>query len=101
MAWYPGDDHNPADAVDEGSVGLIAPKSESATRRSTKQRQPWTSKSFLGILLIVSNVAWAGFCLMLWQTLYIPPNPALARHDGFETDFGTSTYKFLRKICKR
>jgi len=89
MAWYPGDDNEPADAVDEANVGLIAPKSESAMRHSAKQRQSWISKSFLGVLLIVSNMGWAGFCLMLWQKLHTPHNLALASHNGFETDFGT------------
>lgn len=91
MAWYPGDNHNSTDAVDEASVGLIEPKPGSATRHSAKQQHSWISKSFLGILLVVSNMAWAGFCLMLWQKLHICPGLALASHNGLETDFGTST----------
>jgi hypothetical protein len=91
MAWYPGDDHEFTDALDEASVGLIEPKLEPATRRSVEQRHSWISRPFLGILLIFSNMAWAGFCLMLWQKLHIPHGLALASHNGFETDFGTST----------
>lgn len=93
MAWYPGDGHDSTESVDEASVGLIAPKLESETRHPAVQRHSWISKSFLGILLIVSNIAWAGFCFMLWQKLYVPPDVALklASHIGFETDFGTLT----------
>ena len=92
MAWYLGDHHDSIDSVDEASVGLMEPKSESITRHSPKQRHPWISKSFLGIMLIVSNMAWAGFCLMLWQKLHRLPSPALASHYNFETDFGIFTF---------
>ena len=93
MAWYPGDGHDSTDSVDEASVGLIAPKSESGTKSPAKQQRSSISKSFLGVLLLLSNMAWAGFCLMLWQTLYVPPDLALklAGQIGFETDFGTLT----------
>ena len=91
MAWYPDDDHDSIDVADEARVGLIEPKSEITTRHSTKQRHSWISKSFLSIMLIASNMAWAGFCLMLWQKLHILSSPALASHNEFETDFGIST----------
>jgi hypothetical protein len=92
MAWYSRDDHNSADVVDEASVGLIEPKQGPTTRPSTKQRHSWISTPFVGVLLVVSNIAWAGSCLMLWRKLHLPPNVAVASHDDFGTDFGISTF---------
>jgi hypothetical protein len=89
MAWYSGDDHDSTDSADEATVGLIEPKPESTTRHPTKWRHSCVTQSFLGVLLVFSNVAWAGFCFILWQKLHIPPGSALASHDDFDTNFGT------------
>jgi hypothetical protein len=91
MAWYPKDDHDSTDVVDEASVGLMVPKSESATRNSTEQRHSWISKSILSIVLILSNVAWASICIMLWRELHLLQSPDRVSDFGFEADFGTFT----------
>lgn len=90
MAWYIPDDHDSTEVVDEASVGLIAPKSEVTARHPTDQRRSRISKSVLGIVLMLSNLAWAGACLILWRQVHTARNPAHLRHDGFEADFGTS-----------
>ena len=93
MAWYPGDEHESTDIVDEASVGLIEPKPGSATSYPVELRRSWSSRPLLSVVLIVSNLAWAGLCLMFWQKLRLPPCPALASHDDFATDFGMSNFK--------
>jgi hypothetical protein len=92
MAWYTRDDHGSTGFVDEASVGLIEPKSEPATRHSSAKRHSWISRSSLSVVLILSNMAWAGICLMLWRDTH---TSALASHGGFEADFGNSTSNCL------
>lgn len=89
MIWYPRNDHESPDVDDEAGVGLMAPKSESAARRPTEQRQSCITKFSMSIVLILSNIAWAGLCLLLWRELRISGSPAHGSHHGFEADFGT------------
>jgi hypothetical protein len=89
MTWYPRNDYESPDVDDEAGVGLMAPKSESTARRPTEQRQSWITKSSLSIVLILSNIVWAGLCLLLWRELHISGGPAHVSHHGFEADFGT------------
>jgi hypothetical protein len=90
MAWYSRDGHDSTDAVDEASVGLIAPKQESGIRWLTEPGRSWISKSSLGVVLVLSNLAWVGICLMLWRELDVPLSTAQASSAGLEADFGTS-----------
>ena len=88
MAWYPGDGHDAYVDVDEASFGLIAPKLESTMRRPSEQQHSRVSKSSLGVVLVLSNIAWVGVCLMLWRQLYEPSSFTLKSDSEFETDFG-------------
>lgn len=91
MAWFEREDHDPINVEDEVSVGLITPKSESAMRHSGKGRHPCIPKSPLTIALILSNIAWAGLCLMLWRGLHLSQKPAPANREALEADFGISS----------
>lgn len=88
MPWYKRNRPDSVDVEDEASVGLITPESEK--RRPRKERQAWISKSSLSVALVLSNVAWAGLCLMLWRELNASQNHALASREGLDADFGTS-----------
>ena len=101
MAWYPGDVHDANGVVDEASVGLIAPKLESTMRRPPEQRHSRVSKSSLGVVLVFSNIAWAGVCLMLWRQLYEPSSFTLKSDSEFEADFGTCISQQLIEIGGR
>jgi len=92
MVWYPQDDHEPTGVDDEAAVGLITDKSESAAKRMIEQRHSWISKSFLSVALILTNIAWAGLCLLLLLRLRLPHTPPGMSHQRFEADFGTPTF---------
>jgi len=89
MTWYSREDHDPNDVMDEASVGLIAPKKESGMRRLTEPGHSWISKSSLGAVLVLSNLAWVGVCLMLWRELDVPLSTDQVSSAGLEADFGT------------
>ena len=93
MAWSSRRNHDPADVDvdDEASLGLIASKSESVARPPSTQRRPWISNVSLSIVLVLSNLAWAGLCLLLWHQLYISRIATQLSHKGFEADFGIIT----------
>lgn len=93
MAWSLSDNYDSNDVEDEAGVGLIAPKSEYAARHSTEQRYSWISRSTLSAVLILSNITWAGVCVMMWRELYTPESLTRTQvsRNGFEADFGIST----------
>lgn len=92
MAWFLGGKRDSADVEDEAGVGLIEPKAaEPAIGHSAHQRSSRISKFSLGILLILSNLAWAALCLMLWRKLVVAQSPAQISFGGFEADFGIYT----------
>lgn len=93
MAWHSDDDRDSTDVEDEAGVGLIAPTSEK--RHQREQRHSPTSKLFLSIALVLSNVVWAGICLTLWRELQSDRIPARVFQERFETDFGTATSLIL------
>lgn len=101
MAWSPGDGHDADGVVNEASVGLIAPKLESTMGRPSEQRHSRVSKSSLGVVLVFSNIAWAGVCLMLWRQLYEPSSFTLKSDSEFEADFGTCISQQLIEIGGR
>ena len=68
---------------------LIEPKPTSTARRLTGQRQSWTSKSYLSVALVLTNIAWASLFLLLWWDVRSPQRSAHRSHPGFEADFGT------------
>ncbi|KAK5999395.1 hypothetical protein QM012_005520 [Aureobasidium pullulans] len=84
MAWYKRDHR---DVEDEAGVGLIGPESGSAEKHSTRSRQSWISKSSLSVMLVLSNLAWAAFCLMLWREMYLSQKAAHIDHERPEADF--------------
>lgn len=91
MAWYERENRESIDVEDEAGVGLITPESEK--RHPTQERQSWISKSSLSVALILSNVAWAGFCLLLWRELRSTRVHAPASHKELEADFGIISFK--------
>lgn len=94
MAWYPSNDHDSDDVEDEAGVGLIAPKAEPETSYGADRRRSWSSKWSLSVVLVLSNVAWAGICLMLWRELDTSrKSTARVDQNGFEADFGMHTPK--------
>lgn len=92
MAWYKPPDRDSIDVEDEAGVGLITAKPESATTHTESERRSWITKSSLSVVLLLSNVVWAGVCLILLRELHLSRSHALTNHDGLEADFGTPTF---------
>lgn len=72
------------DDDEEARTGLIDPNSVKAAP-STVENNAWFSKSSLVAVLILTNVAWAAVCLILWRgSVRAVSHPS--RH--FNADFG-------------
>jgi hypothetical protein len=65
MGWFSHENHDSNTVDDEAGVGLIYPKSRSTANYSSEQGPSRTTKSALRIALVMSNIVWAGICLML------------------------------------
>lgn len=92
MAWNNRPERDSIDVEDEAVVGLITAKPESATTHKNLERRSWITKSSLSVVMLLSNVAWAGLCLMLSRELHISQSHAPTNHERLEADFGTSTF---------
>lgn len=72
------------DEDEEARTGLIDPSSVKAAP-STVENNAWFSKSSLVAVLILTNIAWAAVCLILWRgSIRVVSHPS--RH--FNADFG-------------
>jgi hypothetical protein len=87
--WFSRDSHDSDDVDDETGVGLIDPES----KHSSGQRQSRVSNFSLGVALVLSNIVWAGICLVLWRELRGSSDSARIGFDKLEADFGTSSPK--------
>jgi hypothetical protein len=87
MAWFSRKNVGPVnEAADESRVGLMGSK-ENTERYQEVQARFWSSKSFLVAITILSNVFWAGFCLLLQEKYLLAAGRKTSIHD---TDFGES-----------
>jgi hypothetical protein len=93
MAWLSRTKKDCTDAEDEAGVGLISPKSESAATNRTRRLHLQVYRIVLSVALVLSNIAWASICLMLWRGTSRSSCVAQTSHNGFEADFGTLTLK--------
>jgi hypothetical protein len=98
MGWFSRNNHEPNTVDDEAGVGLISPKSESTANYSSEQGPLRTTKSASSVALVLSNIVWAGICLMLWRELRGSSDCARIGFSRFEADFGTCLSRLIALI---
>lgn len=91
MAWLKKSEAHEFDEDEEARAGLIDPATTKAVPSTSKNNLGFLRPSLIA-LLILTNIAWAAGCLIIWRGS-IRAVPNTLQH--FEADFSTHIFHVL------